>query len=146
MRPSAAEPATTRLPDGALPALHDRVAATASRLGAAPVHVCAHVAPLAASGGAGVACAEHPAAGILCPPCAVAHTKRHPYDVEHRCDACGAVVPTMRSVVGHASVAAFTVTTGGRRSAYIGPVLVVALGACPACFTAAGLDGVERTR
>lgn len=108
----------------------------------APAIACPHLAATVAEGGRGVICAEHPAAGILCPDCAHAHTRRHPHDVEHLCDVCSTQAATLHSFIGTANVALATLTTAGRFAAYIGPVLVVALGACTPCATAAGL-GLE---
>ena len=135
---------------GTVPAVAARVRRAVAAVSAdGPPIRCAHLRDAIASGGAGMACAEHPAAGIMCPACSTRHTRRHSWAVEHRCDVCGALAATMRALVGREDVAVTTRTTTGRRSLYAGVLLVVAVGTCVPCGDAAGLPaigtvGVER--
>jgi hypothetical protein len=134
-----------RLDPSVLPDVVARSHRAVGRLtaGTLPI-VCQHVpAHVNTTGGGAVMCAEHPAAGIMCPACVVDHTARHPWETEHRCDVCGATAGTMRSVVGTENVSLLAQSTAGRVSLYVGPLLVVALGTCVSCADEAGLPAPE---
>ncbi len=131
-----------RLPDGTLPAIERRTARVKARLQAQSpsLHICSHIP----DGAPALACAAHPAAGIMCPECATSHTGRHPHHVEHECDACHGQGDGMRSIFATINVTAITASTDGRRHILIGPVMVICLGVCVPCGDAAGLQAVEQ--
>lgn len=129
-----ATPYPRRLADGALPGADSVLSEAIAQLHRPPVLRCPH-----AIGGAAYLCAQHPAAGLLCWPCALAHTRRHGYDVEHRCDVCGAEGEWIHPLVGCADVAVLTTSTHGAAALYAGPVIAIALGVCPPCAATRGV-------
>ncbi|CAN5829468.1 hypothetical protein BH23ACT2_BH23ACT2_07310 [soil metagenome] len=131
-----------RLPEGTLPALERRAAKVKARLEAQSpgLHICSHIP----DGAPALACAAHPAAGVMCPDCAIEHTGRHPHHVEHDCDICRAQGDDMRSIFATINATAVTASTDGRRHLLIGPVTVICLGVCLPCGVAAGLQAVEQ--
>jgi hypothetical protein len=82
-------------------------------------------------------CAAHPAAGLLCYPCALAHVGRHSWELDHKCDECGAVVDTLSAFSMWASVPGLPIQTlDGRSGIIIGEILVDGIGLCTSCRAA----------
>ncbi len=129
-----------RLEPGLLPDIERLADASIDRLVAQSPRLlrCHHVKAI----GGAVACASHPVAGLLCPPCAEQHARRHAHELEHECDRCGQQAPTMHSVMASNVVVVSTITTTGRPAIFAGPVVLVCLGVCTSCAVELGLPTV----
>ncbi|HXH58914.1 hypothetical protein [Iamia sp.] len=119
---------------GALPRADQALADAITQLHRPPVLRCAH-----ATHGAAFVCAQHPAAGIMCWGCSLAHTDRHTYEVEHRCDECGTDTELLHPIAGTATVTVLTTDTHGDGALFVGTVIAIALGVCPPCATRRGV-------
>ena len=116
------------------PAVPAAAAAAVRQLLADPTAlVCLH----AGTGAPVVICAQHPAAGVMCAACLDAHAARHPYDLEHTCDSCGAVTDDIASAcMQFHGVLRIRTTTTARPRMLAGTILVGGLGLCPTCVPA----------
>lgn len=94
--------------------------------------VCRHVM----AGAVAAVCADHPRLGLMCRECAGIHDQRHDAEAKHRCDACGEQTERMHDTTCTVRVSLKVRVPRGQRGRYTGPVVVVALGACPACLAA----------
>jgi hypothetical protein len=95
-------------------------------------HICKHLR----RGGPAWICGQHPAAGILCTPCSVAHVGRHAFDVEHRCDGCGATDDDEGFMIFTAPLHGWTPARNPTRGLrlIVGTVTVQSMGLCRACY------------
>jgi len=85
------------------------------------------------------ACAQHPAAGVLCRPCYRAHVQRHSRAVEFTCDECGAYADPIVGLIEILDPAPGTKvrdTRGWTRLLDV-PVLLGGIGACHPCAQSA---------
>ncbi|MFN8019839.1 MAG: hypothetical protein U0P45_17225 [Acidimicrobiales bacterium] len=129
--PPTPSPVTGRRPDP-WPALDAIVARVAAELSSPPVLICSHLAdgaPVA------VACAQHPAAGLMCGDCALAHTERHAWAVEHVGDGCEADDAEVGFACPIPTLSGTTATMHPTRGAgfLVGRVRLIGLGFCPSC-------------
>lgn len=121
--------------DDALNAVVD--ATTAALRDARPLIACKHVI----SGERVLfVCNEHPAAGVLCHRCSLRHVGRHSDDLEHTCDRCRNVVPSIHAAAGLAVAAGIRARdTSGRSRELVGEVVIGCIGFCAECT-----DNIER--
>lgn len=123
-----------RLGVGALPRADQALADAITQLNRPPVIRCTH-----ATSGAAYLCAQHPAAGLHCWPCSLAHTRRHTDELEHTCDECGNYAELIYPIVGTAELTVLTTSTHGDAAIYHGTAIAIALGACPTCARRRGV-------
>lgn len=93
--------------------------------------VCPHVDGAAAL----IACAEHPAVGLLCLACAKVHVARHSWEAEHRCDECGQLDHTVHPLGATATAVLLPAfDRRGHPGLVLGQVYLAGLGVCTRCY------------
>lgn len=131
---TSSTPYPRHLAVGALPGADSVLSEAIAHLHRPPVIRCAH-----ATHGAAFVCAQHPAAGLHCRPCSLAHTDRHSDELEHVCDECGNHSDLIHPIAGTATVTVLTTSTDGVGALYAGTVIAIALGVCPPCAQRRGV-------